>query len=87
MKADIRRGTVCKVAKVIDKNNVPKYRDWWMKTVVVCADVIVVGYGMMFYIRDDRKWIMTSNVLSVKIDDTNIVVETENSTYYLKKVL
>jgi hypothetical protein len=77
-----------KIMKVLTKNNVtPKGLHMWLRDIMYCPEMIQEGSQAIMFYDNGNKMIVTSYVEEIIEDsENNLIFETENSIYYIKKI-
>jgi hypothetical protein len=77
-----------KIIKVLEKDNkTPKAQDKWFRDIEYYRDMIVENRSAMLFYDDGEKMTVTSRIKEIKEDENNLILTTENSIYYIKKIL
>lgn len=74
-----------KIIKVTTHDDIPKYTQIWMDNVEYHKDAIKIGKSVIMLCSDERNLIAISPLTSIEEDENNLILNTENCAYYLKK--
>ena len=79
--------TKARILKVLEKDNkTPKAHHRWNRDIEYCREMILLHRPAMLFYDNYTKVTRTSHVLHIKEDENNLILETENSIYYIKKI-
>lgn len=78
-----------KIIKVLEKDNeTPKDNHRWMRNITYYPEMIQEGYQAIMFYDNGNKMTRTSYVEKIVEDsENNLIFETENSIYYIKKII
>lgn len=76
-----------KIIKVLEKDmQTPKNQNLWMQHVKYSRDSIRIGLSAAIYYSKSKQMEITSHIEGIKEDENNLILTTENSIYYIKKL-
>jgi uncharacterized phage-like protein YoqJ len=77
-----------KIIKVLEKDNqTPKALHRWLRDITYYNIMIQKGYSAILFYDNGNKATRTSYVQDIKEDENNLIIHTENSIYYIKKII
>jgi hypothetical protein len=75
------------IIKVLEKDlATPKAQHRWMRHIEYDPDRIDIGLTLHMYYDNFNKITITSPVTKREEDENNLIIHTENSIYYIKKI-
>lgn len=76
-----------KIMNVLEKDGItPKHRDMWNRDIIYFDYLIQKGFQGMWFEDNGKTHVKTSCIESIKEDENNIYITTENSVFYIKKI-